>query len=359
MENYNQFTIDYLNAIKTNLKVEVNKAGLGQIIPDFITHEDIINLKNELGEIWKISTSAVDVVRSKKESISQSGLFGLVNDLDLALKVGFLFSDRVVLIDFLFERLLKVKEVRNVNLDMLFLAANYLVPLIPLAEKGRIVIIPNPFEWFPQSKQIIDEVAEKIDIISPDLMNLLNMLAITKECWLHPYTIAESEENYRRIVDSQIDHTESIGKDAGEYAYQGILAGLLSEKLLSEAELKMALNYPITEYFNIISSNKDFYSKYVQRITSGGSIDSQINIDALNKEIEKHNKFDYRKLAKAATFGGSFGGGAIALAALVTTVSAPVVIGGTLLSLSATLTSLVNNREKPDAVISVFKKLTQ
>jgi len=357
MDNYNQFTIDYLNAIKTNLGVEITPEGKGQIIPDFITRENIINLTKALQEIWSNSGSAIKIIQSRHDSIIQSGLFGLVNDLDTALKVGFLLGDRVVLIDYLFERLLKDKDADQVNLDNLFVIANFLVPLIPLAEKGRIVIIPNPFKWFPESKEIIKEAAEKT-VLSPDLISLLNMLAITNECHLQPYTIAESEENYKEIINSQIDHVDSIGKDAGKYAYQGILGALLSERLLNETELKAALNYPITDYFEIISSNKDFYLKYLQRITSGGSLNFANNVEALNKEIEEHSKFDYTKLAKAATIATGVSGGTIALAALITTVSAPLAITGAILSLSATLTGLVNKKEKPDAVISVFKKLS-
>lgn len=188
------------------------------------------------------------------------------------------------------------------------------------------------------------------------------MLSITRHCQLHPFTIAESEEKYSSITDSQIDHVDSIGKDKGVYAYEGILAALLSEKLLNETELKIALDIPLSNYFEIINSNKNFYNKYLTLITSGGSMNAKNNIDsirnALVKEIDDRNKIDFRGLAKKATIAAGVGGGVITLASTVTVISAPLVITSAVLALSATLTGIVNGKDKhEDIIISVFKKL--
>ncbi|MDP2235687.1 MAG: hypothetical protein Q8J88_04555 [Bacteroidales bacterium] len=359
--HYNQFTIDYIEAVKRNLYIEVNEAGESLYFPDSVNERDILNLKNELQSIWANSTSAIDIVRSKQNASIQSGLFGLVNELDTALKIGFLISDRVVLIDYLFERLLTRKEPNKIDLIHLGVLASSLVNALPLAKSGRVVIIPSPFNWFPRTKEIIKEVADKANL-TVDLMSLLNMLSITKHCQLHPYTIAESEENYSSIIDSQIDNVDAIGKDGGVYAYEGILAALLSEKLLNETELKIALDIPLSKYFEIIASNKDFYSKYLAQITSGGSMNARNNIEiirtALVKEIEERNKIDFRDLAKKATIAGGIGGGVITIANSITVISAPLLIASAVLGLSATLTSIVNEKNKnEDIIISVFKKL--
>jgi predicted transcriptional regulator len=358
--HYNKFTIDYIESIKRNLKIEVNEFGEATYFPDIVTDCDILNLKKELQVIWENSTSAIDVIRTKQESMIQSGLFGIINEFDTALKIGFLMSDRIVLIDYLFERLLKKKEPNKIDRIHIGVISNSLVEVLPLAQKGRIVIIPSPFYWYPETKRIIGEIASKITI-SPSLMSLLNMLSITKYCKLHPYTIAESEKNYSLIIDSQIDY-DMIGKDGGNYAYESILGALLSEKLLNEIELKIALNIPLSKYFEIITSNKDFYLKYLTEITRGGSINAQSNInrirDALVKEIEEKNKIDFRNLAKGATIASSIGSAVIAAVSTITAVSAPLLIIGSLLRLSATLTGLVNNNKKnEDIIISVFKKL--
>jgi len=359
--HYNQFTIDYIEAVKRNLNIQINEFGEAGCFPDFIKDSHILNLKNDLQAIWENSTDAIDIVRSKHDAIIQSGLFGLVNELDTALKVGFLMSDRVVLIDYLFERLLTKKEPNKIDRTHLGVIATSLVNALPLAKNGRIVIIPNPFGWYSETKKIITEVATKTDI-SPDLMSLLNMLSITKYCQLHPYTIAESEENYLSIVDSQIDNVDTIGKDGGNFAYKGILGSLLSEKLLNDTELKIALNIPLSRYFEIIDSNKNFYSKYLAEITKDGSIGAQNNINRIRNflvnEIEERNKIDFRSLAKGATIVGGIGGAAIGLASAITVVSAPLTIAGAVMVLSVSLTGLVNSKSKnEDIIISVFKKL--
>lgn len=359
--HYNQFTIDYIEAVKLNLHIEVNEIGEAIYFPDSITNENITNLKSELQSIWANATSAIDVIRLKHDATIQSGLFGLVNELDTALKIGFLISDRVVLIDYLFERLLTKKEPDKIERIHLGVITSSLVKALPLAKSGRIVIIPNPFNWFPEAKQIIKEVESKSNI-TIDLMSLLNMLSITKHCQLHPYTIAESDIYYSSIIDSQIDHVDAIGRDSSVYAYEGILAALLSEKLLKETELKIALDIPLSRYFEIISSNKDFYLKYLAHIIGGGSLSVQNNIDsirnALMNEIQERNKIDFRSLAKTATIAGGIGSGSIALVSAVTVISAPLIIAGAILGLSTTLTGLVNGKDKKeDIIISVFKKL--
>lgn len=359
--HYNQFTIDYIKAVKSNLKIEVDTIGNALYFPDSISSTDIINLKNDLQQIWSNSDSAIALLEIKHDAKIQSGLFGLINELDTALKVGFLLGDRVVLTDYLFERLLLRKEPSKINYLHLGVIARSLVNILPLAEEGRIVIIPNPFNWNHESKKIINEVANKTEI-SIDLMSLLTMLSITKRCQLHPYTIAESQTVYSSIINSQIDHVDAIGKDGGAYAYTGILGALLSEKLLNETELKVALNIPLSKYFEIVSANKEFYARYLSQITSGGSLNAQNNIDNLRssllKEIEEKNKIKLSSIAKAATVVTGLGSGTIALASVVTVVAAPLQIFGAALALSATLTGLVNGKDKEEQpIISVFHKL--
>ena len=359
--HYNQFTIDYIEAVKRNLDIRVDESEEARFFYDSASDSNILNLKNDLQEIWENSTKAIDIVHSKHDAIIQSGLFGLVNDLEMALKVGFLMSDRVVLIDYLFDRLLTKKEPSKINRTHLGVIASSLVGALPLAKSGRIVIIPSPLDWHLESKIIIKEVATKTTM-SPDLMSLLNMLSITKFCQLHPYTIAESEENYLSIINTQIDHVDTIGKDGGDYAYKGILGALLSEKLLNDTILKIALNIPLSKYFEIIKSNEEFYSKYLNEIVKDNSVGAQNNINRIRKSlvkaIEERNKLDLRSFAKWATTFAGVSSAAVALVSEVAVVSAQLLIASAAMNLSATLTGLVNSKNtNEDIIISVFKKL--
>ena len=359
--HYNHFTIDYIETIKRNLKIVVNEKGEALYFPDSITDEDIINLRNELQSIWGNSQSAISILQSKHDSTIQSGLFGLVNELETALKIGFLIGDRVVLLDYLFERILLRKEPNKIDRIQLGVIVSSLVAVLPLAQTGRIVIIPTPFNWNAEAKKIMEEVSTRTRLTT-ELMSMLNMLSITKTCKLHPYTIAESDEYYTSIINNQIDNVDAIGKDGGQYAYEGILGALLSEKLLKETELSFALNVPMEKYYKIISSNKDFYLKYLSLITTGGSLNAQNNIGKLRNDflkiIKERNKKIPNTVAKVMTVIGSFGSGSISLLGATSVISAPLAITGAALGLSATLTGLVNSKEeKEDIIISVFKKL--
>ena len=76
------------------------------------------------------------------------------------------------------------------------------------------------------------------------------MLSICKECKLNPYTIAESEDVFDKILNDQIDYTDMIGKAHGANAYESILCALLSERLLSNIEFQFLNNYPIEKGCN-------------------------------------------------------------------------------------------------------------
>lgn len=359
--NYNHFTIEYINAIKENLRIEINPEGKALFFPDYVKTDDILNLKTALDLIWAQSHTAIEVVRSKHDANTQSGLFGLVNELEVALRVGFLISDRIVLIDYLYERILSKKRFDEIDLVHLGAIATSIVNTLPLAIKGRVVIIPSPFIWNSETKKVIAEAATKA-LLTPSLMSLLNMLSITKLCKLHPYTIAESDEIYSSIIDSQIDTVDTIGRDGGTYAYQGILAALLSEKLLNNVEMRFALDVPIDHYVDIIAKNKDFYSDYLSKIISGGSIDSSENIENLKDEIikgiEEKNNISFPILAKAATASAGISSAAIGLSGAFIHLSAAFLVAGGVLSLSSTLTGLISSKDKGKRpIINVFSNL--
>lgn len=360
MKNYNHFTIDYIKAVQKHLKIELVESGEAIFVPKKVSQYEIMNLSVELTEIFKRSESSLDVVKGRNDSIIQAGLFGMVNNLDKAVKVGFLIADRVVLIDYLYERILS-KRINKIDMNHLGSIASSLVQLLPLAEKGRIVIIPNPFNWFEPSKEIISEVSS-YTVLDIKLISMLNMLSITNECKLHPYTIAESEAEYNLIVNEQLDRTDVLGKSIGKYAYEGILGSLLSEKLLDKIEFKIALERPITNYYDIISSNSEFYNKYIQQITSRGEIEGELAIDELKGNIieniaDRNNKLP-TKIKNLAIIGTSAGGVTTAILGVISLVSAPIAITGAFASIAPSLLGLLNSKDRnEEPIINVFSNL--
>lgn len=358
--NYNHFTISYINALKKNLKIEIVNGDV-LFFPDYIQIEDLENLKCELQEIWKHSESSITILKNREDAKIQLGLFGVINDFDLALKTGYLLGDRVVVIDYIFERIINKKPLDEINIEILGSISASLVSAFELAEKGRFVIIPNPFGWNEDSKKIIAETAEKT-MMSVELMSLLNMLSITRLCKLHPYTIAESGENYERIISDQISHTDAMDRTTEEYAYKGILGGLLTEKLINEAEFQTVLNTPLSDYTNVIELQQNFYSEYLKKITFGGALNAENNIEQLKNEvlnlIEDRNKNVYKKTVEKVGLITGIGGAGISLLTTMVVVSSPLAIAGAVLAVSGTLAALFKSKElEGTPVINVFSKL--
>lgn len=358
----NHFTINYLQAIKNHLHIDFNADNRAVFYPDKVCNADFINLKEALEQIWKEAESAVAILRTREDAFVQMGLFGLVDDLDLAVKVGFSLGDRIVLVDYLYERILSKRSPDKINITHIGSIASSLVNLLPLAEKGRIVMIPNPFMWCSDSKQIISEVITNGADITPELLSLLNMLSITKYCNLHPYTIAESPERFRTIIEQDIDFSDARGLSAGRYAYDGILGALLSEKIINETELNIILDLPITQYYDIISQEKDFYRDYLQILTNGGALSASNNINSVKslivKAIDKKNEQTKQKIKKSIEMGGSIGGGIISILGTVSVISAPLAFTGALLSFAPSLVGLLRDRtDEKNSIISIFSKL--
>jgi len=356
--NYNHFTIRYIEAIQRNLSINLDHVGEASLIHSNVNSENLQSLKNDLNSIWIDSSSAIEVIKNKYDSKIQSGLFGLVDDLDLALKTGFLMGDRVVLLDYLFDRALR--NTINPNIDHIASVANALVRLLPLAKKGRVVIIPNPFSWHHTTKAIIREVSDKALITIP-LLSMLNMLSICKLCNLHPYTIAESESEYRNIIDHQIDHVDAIGRDGAIYSYEGILCSLLSERLINEEEFSFIKNIPIESYSSVIAQHKGFYSEYMSHMTSGGSLNSDNNINELRNLLHKANDSrSIESVAKDLTTVSGIAGAGLAAASMMTTMSSSLLMGSGLLVLAGSFGSVFSKKSnEKNTVISLFKKLSK
>lgn len=356
--HYNHFTIDYIESIKRNLNIYLDDYGRANFFRDTISEENILNLSKDLETIWGRSSSSIKIIKEKHDAKVQSGLFGLVNDLEQAVKIGFLLGDRVVIIDYLFERILQRNNPSDINITHLGAICTYLVSLLPLAKKGRVVIIPNPLIWHDQTKQVMLEVSQKT-ILSPNLMSLLNMLSITRLCQLHPYTIAESDDVYQDIINTQIDNADVIGKDAATYAYEGIVAGLLSEKLVNRTEFTGFDDLPIEQFYETVSNHDGFNRAFIERIISGGSLNAEQNIEKLISDL-KSNQGDNSVLdfKKPIANTMSIVGGTISLASTLYTISAPLIATGALLGLSSTLVDLIPSKEgnDQDIVISLLSK---
>ncbi|GHV92713.1 hypothetical protein AGMMS50268_32160 [Spirochaetia bacterium] len=353
--HYNIFTISYLEIISNNLNITINENGRGVFFPNSITIEKLTKLQIELNELWKTSNTPIEVISGKQDSSMQSILFGIVNDLEYAVKIGLLISDRVVLIDYLFQRILSKKSLTSINLEYFGSIASSLVTLLPLAKIGRVVIIPNPFEWNAVSKKIICEASMKEDI-SMETIQLLNVLSISDRCKANPYTIAESPYQYDKIINNQ------KSQFFPPYSYEGILSALFSERLFSNTEFLCVTEIPLLQYYNTIKEYEDFNVKYYTLIAKIPHLAEDAALDSLLKEIQdeinKRNSCFSKESIKKITIPLGVAGGIVTFLSKVIALSNPVSAVGPILAISSTLSNLIKTKEKQEnPVINVFCKL--
>ena len=138
-KHYNHFTIAYIEAILKNLDIRVLNDSV-QFFPDTTFVSDFDNLKTELDEIWDDAQSAINLLEQKKGALIQNALFGLVNDFDLALRTGYLFGDRVVVIDYIYERILSRRKIKSSEILRVGDLCKNLVQALDLAKDGKFVI---------------------------------------------------------------------------------------------------------------------------------------------------------------------------------------------------------------------------
>ena len=361
--NYNNFTIQYIQTLQENLHIVVDKNENVLFNRASVTLNNIKKLIEDLQIIWKKSNSSIEILKRKEDSKIQSGLFGLHEDLDFAIKTGFLISDRVVLIDYLYDRILKKQNPESINIRQIIEIAIPLVKLLPLAKNGRIVIIPNPFSWNKDSKKMIKEVAERTSL-SSSLLGMLNMLSICKSCNLHPYTLANSDEQYKRILNTEVNHVDMIGKDAGKYAYEGILGSLISQRVLNETSFSYSKGIPMEKYVEIISKHEDFYKDYLIAITAGGSMNGTENIKSIQNSIDKVLNNYSQSIGETINGLGKTSdilGASLALAAVtIPTLPASVGITGGGLILAGILGGTFKGKTNTEnTIVSLFKDLNK
>ncbi len=360
MQNYNHFTIDYISTVIKTLKIEISSNDDAVIFPEQISTSMLAELKDKLTLLWDDSQTAIDICKNKHDAKIQSGLFGLVNDFNKAMQIGFLISDRVVLIDYLFNRLLQVSNLANVNIEHLCTVASELARLLPLAKNGRVVIIPSPFTWNAETKEIIRTCVENSpEPFNPHMMTLINLFSITKICNLHPYTIAESDNNYNEIMSVNIAPNKILSAPTLAYAHKGLLGALLTEKSLMKEGFVTSDNISLTNFQKVIHKNTKFNNRYLEKIVSGGEIDLAVITDEIEtsilEELESADKNIIKKLVPGMVLVAS--GSSYGLSYFCAASAQLSALGAFLGFTSTALGLLLGSNAQNDPIVQVFSEL--
>ncbi len=356
--NYNHFTIRYIECLEKHLKI-TTLDGETNFFPDFVTANNIKDLKDALYLVWDDSHTAVELLVQKKEAKLQAALFGLVENFDLAIKAGYMIADRIVLIDFIYQRILQ--DLEKLDKNVLGEVARNLVKMKSLAQEGRFVIIPSPFYWNSDTKIFLAEASKKYSL-TPDTVSLLNVLSICRICNLQPYTIAEDKIDFDRLLNNDIDLTGLASMTVSLSSYHSIIAGLMSQKILKISELEYIGDIPVDKYAAEIRDSENFYNEYLRLITHNDAMNFENNFEELHKEIvralKEENVTKAKKILDSISKISSVGTAGVAMAGTVTVISAPILIGAAAVTLGSSIASMfAPSGNKENVVISVLKKL--
>lgn len=363
MTNNNQainFTLKYIEAVQQRLQINVNEKREPVFVPERIEIADLRKLGQDLNDIWSMRDEAIASVQNCEGAFLQSVAYGLIDDFDLTLKVGYLIGDRVVLWDYLLGRLLREKNIAKVNLPQIGVIGNNLVSASLLAEKGYLVILPHPFEWHKRAKQCFAEAAKK-HFITPEILGLVCSLSVARELKLQPYTILESEVNWKKALERQKQCFKSISNIDGSDLFKTLLTAMLSERLLTDVQFEEAFNKPTHEFHDVVAKRKDFYSAFKQALTFQGSFQSDQQLTNLSEQIENtilswNSKV--RSFSKDWNLLGATITGTLSLLAASGVATTPLGIASAVAGLSTTLSNYLTRKDTGENVITaVFMNL--
>ncbi len=352
-----QFTVDYIDAVQRRLKIEIDDHGVPIFVPERIDKSNIHKLRDDLTNIWHYEEDSRTSVKNREGAHIQSVAYGLSDDFDTLLKSGYLIGDRVVLLDLLYGRLLRKKNIEEIDFEQLGVVANNLVSTKSLALDGHLVIIRHPFEWHNESRQAFAEIASSVGP-NPTLLGLASALAMAVELNLHPYSIIEHKSEYDRLLASQGKYIKSVEEMDAQYQYETLLTATLSARLLNDIRFDEALRKPLHVFHQIVADRKEFYKAFRDQLSSGGRLQSEQNLELLANILEKtilsRNETVAASLKSFETFGASIGG----ILAILGSEGNPLGIASAAIGFSITLKNLLMSKKPEQNIITaVFRKL--
>lgn len=296
MDKLTSASIDYINSIENRLKIALeNDEPI--FVHDRVSKTNISKLNDE---IYDIFTNDLDGMLHQTyndgEKIIQGIGFGLVNDFEKFIKVGMLYSNRVILWDYLWGRILRDVENYKKNLDDIGLVANNLVRIKRSVEKGGIVILPHPTSWNKNTHTILNELREKRDLYNTTNFGLASTLSVALDLNIQPYTLYD--ENTPSIGGSE-EFYLLMNSEKNEYLYN-------ITKLLNEKPFELINDISANEFYSFLNENPKFFDEFRDTflIPNEGKSEAEKNRIFLSRKNSVIEEFEKRNNSKNKT---SFG----------------------------------------------------
>jgi hypothetical protein len=277
-----RFTLSYFEVIERNLEIVYSSQGEPICVPSKITAVVISNLMRDLQALLcgEKSRDAIAVCKIYGENHIQSIGFGHVSDFDAFIKIGFLYSERVVIWDILSSRILRLDNITETSTGIIADIACNLLLLRPAVKLGGVVVLPHPLMWSESARNISAEFSSAQERSSAALGLLFAMVAISEGLPLHPYTLTTREP-------ASADHDAS--KNANNYsrATCEFTFGMAS---LMGGEFCFLRTIRIDDFYKIINRHSDLnraLRKQFASLSGLSPLQSRKEMDGISAELKK------------------------------------------------------------------------
>lgn len=292
MDKLTKASIDYINAIEHRLKISFDNTE-PVFVFDRITKKDIDKLRVEISDVFSEDLEGMlHQTFTDGGKIIQGVGFGLVNDFEKFIKVGMLYSNRVILWDFLWGRILRDAENYKKNLKEIGVVSNNLIKIKESVLNGGIVILPHPLNWNKNTVKVINELKEKPSLYNTTNFGLVSTLSVALELNIHPYTLFD--ENTPNLGGS-MEFNNYYNSDKTEYLYN-------ITKLLDEKPFELINEVSVNDFYRFLKEYPDFFSEFRDTFlipNEGKSEAEKLQIfnskkNSIIKALEQRNKSSKR-----------------------------------------------------------------
>jgi hypothetical protein len=309
-------TLDYFSAIERRLGISWEAQNRPICIPDRFDATALKSLKAELDDILKgdLADKARNATNEYSKEHIQTVGFGLAPDFDQFIKLGFLYGDRVVLWDFLSNRLL-LDEGRISKLTLAKTACELLL-LKPAVERGAIVILPHPAEWSGLAEMVAEDLKLQ-GTRSAAVFGLSMALAAVEEGLpLHPFTLLRSELQPKASPVVSGNEGDLYFKE--NYIFQKAISGMLCNQRFAYLQ-----DVSSAEFQRIVAKHKKLrrtLRKVFSPTTGMSQQQAAIELQQLQSDLANLIEKQNNEILKYATEGSE--ASAIFTTSLLTTLSA-------------------------------------
>lgn len=286
-------SVKYLEAIKQRLYIEKNDLQQPVFFRSRINKFSLDRLKSDINDLYRSSilgNALTDTAAfTKEKGLIQTVGYGIVEDFQRLIKMGFLLGDRVVIWDLLFTRILSEISDNYKYFDLVGSIACNLILLEELVKKGAIVILPPPITWNEQTQKVIKKVNEKD--LSDTNFALLSVLSTIEDFTLHPYT----------YFDKAVPRFPSI--DGDYYNKQQFQLHNSLSKLFDDNNFVFLDGISTDSFYSVLHKNQDFNTELRKLFNPGINQSNEQNdkkFQQITSDIEKMKNIRNRSLVSYA-----------------------------------------------------------